>query len=434
VDKHSRDDEQSVRLCNYVDVYRNDFIAGDLDFMRATATLEELLQFRLKRDDVVITKDSESFSDIGVPALVISEADDLVCGYHLAILRSKTSELSGSYLFRAMQAPSVAHQLHTAAGGVTRFGLSHDDIKSIRVPLPSVQEQSAIAKYLTHANGRIRKAIVAKRNLIALLDERQRLVINQAVTQGLDRSCHRVETGLEWLGEVPEHWVRLRAKNIFRDVDERSDDGLEEVLSVSHLTGVTPRAEKTITMFEAASYAGHKLCAPGDLVINTMWAWMGALGVSNFVGLVSPAYNVYRPKRPDLVDVNYVGHLLRLQPYITMFRMMSTGIRPSRFRFYPDQLLATPMYLPPLDEQKEIVAYIERVNRTSAVAITKANQEISLLREFQTRLTADVVSGRVDVREIAASLPNLDVDRWSILDENIEDTVNVDEALAGDDD
>ena len=96
----------------------------------------------------------------------------------------------------------------------------------------------------------------------------------------------------DWLGSVPAHWSALRAKCLFREVDERSKTGKEELLSVSHLTGVTPRRLKTVTMFLAESNVGHKACQPGDLVINTLWAWMAALGVTRHTGIVSPTYGV----------------------------------------------------------------------------------------------------------------------------------------------
>src|SRR5687767_544147 len=100
---------------------------------------------------------------------------------------------------------------------------------------------------------------------------------------------------MRWLPPVPEHWIEQRAKVTFREADERSTKGVEELLSVSHLTGVTPRSHKKVTMFKAASYVGHKICRPGDIVINTLWAWMAALGASRHTGLVSPAYGIYRP-------------------------------------------------------------------------------------------------------------------------------------------
>jgi type I restriction enzyme S subunit len=94
---------------------------------------------------------------------------------------------------------------------------------------------------------------------------------------------------------LPAAWEIHRAKYSFREADDRSEQGNEELLSVSHKTGVTPRSQKNITMFMAESYEGHKVCRPGDIVVNTMWAWMAAIGVSRHVGIVSPAYGIYRP-------------------------------------------------------------------------------------------------------------------------------------------
>ena len=148
VDKHIKMNENPVRLCNYVDVYHNERISADLDFMRATATDREVERFRLERGDVIITKDSETWNDIGVPALVEYTDDDLVCGYHLALLRPFKSVITGAYLLRALQAPMVASQFHVEANGVTRYGLTQNAIKSVHIPLPPLPEQRAIAAYL----------------------------------------------------------------------------------------------------------------------------------------------------------------------------------------------------------------------------------------------------------------------------------------------
>lgn len=164
VDKHTKDNEQPVRLCNYVDVYKNDRIRRRMPFMRATATLEEIERFRIVIGDVLITKDSESWNDIGVPALVVEPTDDLICGYHLALLRPFRGRLTGDYLFRALQSTRVSYQFHIEANGVTRYGLSHAAIKSIWLPLPPLSEQTAIVCFLDHADRRIRRYVRANRS------------------------------------------------------------------------------------------------------------------------------------------------------------------------------------------------------------------------------------------------------------------------------
>ena len=208
VDKHSEDGETSVRLCNYVDVYKNDVITGDLPFMRATASESEISRFRLERGDVLITKDSETWDDIGVPALVSEAADDLISGYHLALLRPDSQTLKGAYLSLSLRSKAAAYQFHVEARGVTRYGLTHSGIKSVTLPLPPLSEQTAIVRYLDHADSRIQRYISAKERLIELLTEQKQAIINQAVTRGLDPNVHLKPSGVEWLGDVPAHWER----------------------------------------------------------------------------------------------------------------------------------------------------------------------------------------------------------------------------------
>lgn len=188
VDKHTIEGEVPVRLCNYVDVYKHERITDALSFMRASATREELVRFRLELNDVLITKDSETWKDIGVPSLVEHTAADLVCGYHLALLRPHQGILSGPYLLRALQSVGVARQLHVEANGVTRFGLSHAAIKSVSLPHPPTTEQTAIVQYLDEATSSIARAISDSQSEILLLNEYRIRLISEIVTGKLDVS------------------------------------------------------------------------------------------------------------------------------------------------------------------------------------------------------------------------------------------------------
>ena len=148
VDKKSKINEQAVQLCNYTDVYNNSFIHAGMDFMLATATEREIARCSLAAGDVVITKDSEKHDDIGVPALVREDVPNLVCGYHLAILRPRLSEVHGTYLFYALSTDDSQQQFHSFANGVTRFGLRKADIGLVEIPLPPLPVQRAIANVL----------------------------------------------------------------------------------------------------------------------------------------------------------------------------------------------------------------------------------------------------------------------------------------------
>ena len=163
---------------------------------------------------------------------------------------------------------------------------------------------------------------------------------------------------IHWLGKIPSHWQEKRGKSFFREIDERTVTGEEELLSVSHTTGVTPRSQKNVTMFKAESYVGHKIARPNDIVINTMWAWMSALGVSKNVGIVSPAYGVYRPLNEKDFLPYYLSYLLRTPMLRWEYTCRSTGIRASRLRLYPDKFLNIVFPCPPLAEQDRMVAFL----------------------------------------------------------------------------
>ena len=148
VDKKSKPSEIPVKLCNYTDVYYNPVIRRNMSFMEATASEREIAKCALTPGDVVITKDSEQYDDIGVPAFVIDPVPDLVCGYHLAILRPDVARIQGRYLFYALSTHDAQTQFHHYANGITRFGLRKTDIGLVEVPLPRLIEQRSIAHVL----------------------------------------------------------------------------------------------------------------------------------------------------------------------------------------------------------------------------------------------------------------------------------------------
>ncbi len=307
--------------------------------------------------------------------------------------------------------------------------IDYEKLSRTPLPVPPLEEQIAIGQFLRSRLSKINRYICAKRRLIELLNEQRQAIIQQAVTRGLHPGVPLRVSHVRWLEEIPAHWNERPAKCFLREVDERSRSGEEELLSVSHITGVTPRSQKSITMFKAASYVGYKLCRADDLVINTMWAWMGALGVAKQTGIVSSSYAVYRPTNPDVFVSRYIDHLLRSKPYISEYICRSTGIRSSRLRLYPEQFLKIPLICPPYEDQRAIIEYIESETRHLDETIARTQRELELLREYRTRLIADVVTGKLDVRgvelEEVEDLVPLDEDAAledELQDEDLEET------------
>ena len=186
VDKNIVEGEESVRLCNYIDVYFNDYITEDLDFMKATATPVEIAKFRLRKGDVIVTKDSEAWDDIAVPAYVPSDLDSVLCGYHLALLRPKEDVVDGGYLSRCFAARGVNDQFRVAATGITRYGLGKYWLDNALLPVPPEDEQRAIAAFLDRETARIDLLIEKIRKSMDLLREYRTALISAAVTGKID--------------------------------------------------------------------------------------------------------------------------------------------------------------------------------------------------------------------------------------------------------
>jgi type I restriction enzyme S subunit len=168
-------------VCNYVDVYKNDFITNENNFMQATATKQEIEKYKIKINDVLITKDSEDWRDIGVPALVATEADTLLCGYHLAILRP-LDIISGAFLSRAFLSPYIQTQLSIKANGVTRYGISHGAILSTFIAVPPRNEQAQISELIEATSQNVNSAVSKQQQGIERLKEYKSVLINAAVT------------------------------------------------------------------------------------------------------------------------------------------------------------------------------------------------------------------------------------------------------------
>ncbi|CAN0653667.1 type I restriction enzyme, S subunit [Nitratireductor aquimarinus] len=399
VDKILTDEELPVRLCNYTDVYNNEKIHLGMEFMAGTATKAEISKFRLLADDVVITKDSEAWDDIGIPALVTETADDFVCGYHLAMIRPNPEKLDGAFLFRCLQSKTLRIQLELSANGITRFGIPKNAIGSLALPVPPKPIQQAIARMLDRETAEIDVLIAGKQKLLDLMVEKRRAIIAEAVMRGLDLSAPLRPSGINWLGDIPKHWEIERSRWLFSERDQRSQTGEEEMLTVSHLTGVTPRSEKDVNMFEAESTAGYKLCFAGDLAINTLWAWMGAMGTARVDGIVSPAYNVYTPG-PRLLP-EYVDALVRIPVFAQEVTRYSKGVWSSRLRLYPEGFFETWWPVPPLDEQQQIVEHIGTETTKIDRLRTATENSIALLKERRAALIAAAVTGQLEIPEAA---------------------------------
>lgn len=267
------------------------------------------------------------------------------------------------------------------------------EMKKILIVAPELDEQQAIADYLDEKCTKIDEIIAAAKTSIEEYKDLKQSVIFEAVTKGLDKNIKMKKTGEKWLPIIPNHWKMEKGKNLFFETNFRSIDGQEELLTVSQYTGITPRSKKNVTMFQSESLVDYKICEVGDIAANTMWMWAGAVGVSKYHGVISPSYNTYRQKYSDY-DNDYLDYMLRIAPLVDEYASLSTGIRASRLRLYPKQFLNIIFPVPPLNEQKEIVAYLDEKCKQSDSLISEKQSLIQDLESYKKSLIYEVVTGK----------------------------------------
>lgn len=403
VDKHTIEGEVPVRLCNYVDVYKNDRITAGLTFMEATATPGEIERFTLAAGDVLITKDSETPADIAAAALVEPSAAGMVCGYHLALLRPQHDRIAGGFLFWSMKAPGTLAQFSVRAQGITRFGLTTSAMGDVLLALPLPAEQSAIAAFLDRETGKIDALVAEQERLIALLKEKRQAVISQAVTKGLDPNAPMKDSGVEWLGEVPAHWEARKLLTGLREppcygvlVPDFDEAGVPMLRITDIENGFADRSTlTTITPALSAQYS-RTIVQSGDIALSV-------------VGTIGEAIQI----DPELAGVNLSRALARLQLNVGLSADFLCFVFQSRpFERFVDltcvgtaqrvlnmsALSAFRLPFPSVDEQAAISAHLEHETRALGSLISEAERAIALLKERRAALISAAVTGKIDVR------------------------------------
>ncbi len=405
VDKHSKEDEHPVRLCNYVDVYKNERITDDLAFMEATAGSDEIRKFALRKGDVIITKDSEEWQDIAVPALVDEELKGVLCGYHLALIRPYQSVAESNYLFRSFQAAAINYQFQIAASGITRYGLGKQSLGDALFLLPLLPEQRAIAAYLDRETARIDALIARKRELLDLLERQRAALISHAVTKGLNPAAPLKDSGIPWLGEIPGHWDVRRLKfvtNVNPDTlpETTPKDYTFAYIDIGNVSSDGNVSDPQEYTFESAPTRARRKVNTGDTIISTVRTYLQAIAyIEGHLSscIFSTGFAVLRPR--ENIHPRYLYYLVRSQGFVDAVMAHSNGV--SYPAINPTTLAGLWGLLPPLPEQRAIAEYLDR--ETARIDRLKGEIEasIELLQRYRTALISAAVTGKMDVRGAA---------------------------------
>ena len=277
-------------------------------------------------------------------------------------------------------------------------GVSISTMKNFELIFPPKEEQTKIASFLDEKTAQIDEVISQKEKLIELLKERKQIVINDAVTKGLDKNVEFVDSGVEWIGKIPKQWKLIPLKYILKERNERSISGEETLFMMSQIYGLVVRADYHEKAEVAKDSIGNKKVYKNDLVFNKLKAHLGVFYKSNIddVGLVSPDYAVYYTN-DKIEDLKFLEILFRHPKYIGQFISLATGIVEGLIRLYTDDLFSLKVAVPPKEEQKQIIIYCEEQVSKIDKAIELQQNYISKLKEYKASLIDSVVTGKVKV-------------------------------------
>lgn len=401
VDKHTIEDEEPVLLCNYTDVYYNDYITPDKDYMKATATPSEIERFSLRRSDVLVTKDSEEWSDIAVSAYVTSDMEGVLCGYHLAHIRPH-SDVFGKYLFRAFSARGINDQFRVEATGITRYGLGKYGLDNALFPVPPFETQRAIAVFLDRETARIDQLIAKKERQVELLQEKRSALISHAVTKGLNPKAKMKDSGIEWLGEIPEHWAVKPIKRIgtikygLGTPPEQRDDGVAIIRATDiHQGKIYADSIQRVDPDDVPWSRDPELRA-NDIIVVRSGAYTGdsAIVSEEWDGAIAGYDMVLRVKHAIPQFISYA----LLSKYLLEGQIYLEKMRAAQPHLNAEELGSFYIVLPPYEEQKSIVRHMDEHLSQIDIMIAKIETSSGLLREYRTAVISGAVTGKIDVR------------------------------------
>ena len=278
----------------------------------------------------------------------------------------------------------------------SRLRLYPEYFRTFPIVFPPVEEQNKIVAYLDEKISKIDKYISTAEKKIAALDELKQVTIADAVTHGINPNAPMINSGIPWIGMVPEHWEVKTLRAYIRIYSEKYH-AEKQLLSVTREQGVILRdvdSKEENHNFIPDDLSGYKLVRRGDFAINKMKSWQGSYGVSNYEGIVSPAYYVCKL---EFENKDFFSKSIRCKAYVPFFNQYSKGIRVDQWDLSPIALKNIPFFEPPISEQNEIVTYIDRkvaqIDKMKAAELT----QIDKLKEYKQRLISDVVTGKVKV-------------------------------------
>lgn len=337
---------------------------------------------------------------------LVKEAGIITSAY--TNIQPKINSVFLSYLLHSYDTMKIFYGL----GGGVRQSIGFKDVRYLQLPVPPRNEQDQIVRFLDWKVSCINKLINIKKKEIKEIDELKRSMVSHVITLGLTEDAPMKYSGVKWLGDIPAHWTITKLRQILHPVSEKNHAEFP-LLSVVREQGVILRDiedKESNHNFIPDDLSGYKVVRKGQLAINKMKAWQGSYGVSDYIGIVSPAYFIF-----DITfeNLEYFHYAIRSKVYVNFFAQASDGIRVGQWDLQMDKMKEIPFIIPPADEQSAIVQYLNQVLPKYDVAIETLTEEVAMLEEYKNKIVADTVTGKIDVRGI-------EIPEYEFVDEDVD--------------
>lgn len=389
VDRLELHTEKKVKVCHYPEVYYNEYIDESTSVSSGTCTDREFQKFSLRFNDIVMTKDSESYNDIGVPVFIDSNLNNAVGGYHLAIVRVFAEYCQAEFLFRYIQSSPVRFYFAECANGITRFGLKKFHIENLRVLLPSVEEQKRITRFLRMNTKKIDNLKTKVRRKIELLKEQRKSLINHCVTRGLNANAQLKDSGVEWIGETPKHWRIVKLKYLAHHIIERRlpKDG-EIKISSENVESHTGKVKDFYAKYESEGQVFQK----GDILFNKLGVYLNKVVHCDYEGLSMSELIVLRSYG---IQSQYLHKVLSSINFIKSIDSESRGVKLPRPPV--EKIMNAYIAVPHFAEQRKIINHLDGRLSNIDRLVGLHQKQVELLKEYRQSLISATVTGKIKI-------------------------------------
>ena len=368
------------------------FSKGWLDESNLRYTSKNVREAQIRKGDLLMA--STGGGVLGKVFFFDSDDTSFYADSHVSILRNSKGKNLMKYLYYVFSIKYDEINATMVKGSTNQTELQRNYLLAYELDMPPLSKQQRIVDYLDEKLGNIDARIAVLEKQQDAYARLKKSIIHHTVTRGLNSNVSLKDSGVDWIGMIPEHWELRRFKSIFTECKSITQTGEENLLSVSEYYGVARRIDKMEDgeyESRANSLIGYKVCKKNDLVINIMLAWKRGLGFSNFDGIVSPAYAVYRGKN---IVPHYFHYLMRTDMYVTEYKRNSKGIIDSRLRMYTDRFNNIMSISPPIPEQQTIADYLDEKCSKIDAAIENIGKQINALKRLKRALINEVITGQ----------------------------------------